>query len=311
MKKRFLVPFLTFFILLIIVVVFALKIPFTDVKNLKDYYVSVKILKKGDVEYKIVQKKPKSWVLLKDISTNAKKAIMLSEDWFFYGHDGIDLSQVKEAALDGLKSGKVRGASTISQQVTKNLFLSHDRTIKRKFRELLITLYLEKKVSKDKILEIYLNIIQYGKGLYGIKNASRFYFKKRPSKLNAAEGAFLAMLLPSPIRYSQSFREKKLTQFARKTVNQILDKMVLAKVLTKKQAQKEKKRRFGFESRKSREKGVKGMGNMQKIKSNDDGRDWEKRYQYDPDLAVKEDFKYDPDAINDDDLKVQEEFSVE
>ena len=308
MKKRILLPLLAFLFILVIAIVYALKIPFNDIGKLESHFVKVEVLKKGRVEYEIVKKKPKDWVMLKNISTNAKKAIMLSEDWFFYGHDGVDISQLKEAALDGITSGKVRGASTISQQVTKNLFLNHDRTIKRKFRELLITLYLEKKVSKDKILEIYLNIIQYGKGLYGIKNASKFYFKKRPSKLNAAEGAFLAMLLPSPVRYSQSFREKKLTDFANKTVDKIIDKMVLAKVLTKKQGIKEKKRKLGFERR---EKSVKGMGNMQKINADNDGRKWEKRYQYDPDLAVKEDFKYDPDAIKDDDLKVEEEFSVE
>lgn len=308
MKKRILLPLITLFIILSIIVIYALKIPFNDIGKLESHYVQVDVLKTGGVNYKIVSKKPRGWVLLKDISLNAKKAIMLSEDWFFYGHDGVDISQLKEATLDAMNGEKLRGASTISQQVTKNLFLNNDRTIKRKFRELLITLYLEKKVSKDKIFEIYLNIIQYGKGLYGIKSASRKYFKKSPKKLTAKEGAFLAMLLPSPVRYSQSFREKKLTKFAKSTVDKIIDKMVLAKVLTKKQGIKEKSRKLKFESRQRK---VKGMGNMQKIKSNNDGRGWEKKYKYDPDLAVKEDFEYDPDAINDDDLQVQEEFSVE
>jgi monofunctional biosynthetic peptidoglycan transglycosylase len=305
-KKRVLLPLLSLLILLTIVAIFTLKIPFSDINKLEKEYVKSNVDKKHKVSYEIVSKKPKSWVNLSDISPHAVKAIMLSEDWFFYGHDGIDISQVKEAALEGLTSGKVRGASTISQQVTKNLFLSHDRTIKRKFRELLTTLYLEKKVSKDKILEIYLNIIQYGKGLYGIKNASWKYFRKSPKNLNAYEGAFLAMLLPSPVRYAQSYKEKKLTKFAKTTMDNIIDKMVLAKVLTKKEANQEKKRRLRFIKR-----AVKSAGNMQKIDANDDGRDWEKRYKYDPDLSVKEDFKYDPDAIKDEDLNVKEEFAVE
>ena len=307
MKKRVLIPLITFLLLIIVIVIFALKIPFSDINKLETHFVSIKVSKGGDASYEIVKKKPKNWVFLKDISKDAVQAIMLSEDWFFYGHNGVDLSQLKEAALDGLKSGKVRGASTISQQVVKNLFLSNERTMQRKFGELLITLYLEKKISKDKILEIYLNIIQYGKGLYGIKKASRHYFRKNPKKLSAYEGAFLAMLLPSPVRYAQSFKEKKLTKFAKKTMDSIIDKMVLAKVLTKKEAQREKKRRLGF-IKKGR---VKGAGNMQKVKSNDDGRNWEKRYHYDPDLSVKEDFKYDPDAINDEDLNVQEEFKLD
>ncbi|WP_127717655.1 biosynthetic peptidoglycan transglycosylase [Halobacteriovorax sp. HLS] len=310
MKKRILLPLLSIFVLLIIVALYIFKIPFGDIGKLEKQYVKVELTKdkKSPVEYSIVEKMPKGWVQLKDISPHAVKAIMLSEDWFFYGHDGVDLSQVKEAALDGIKGEKLRGASTISQQVTKNLFLSNDRTVQRKFRELLITLYLEKKVSKDKILEIYLNIIQYGKSLYGIKAASKKYFKKSPKNLNAYEGAFLAMLLPSPVRYGQSYKDRKLTKFAKETMDNIIDKMVLAKVLTKEEGAREKKRRLSFTRSKSK---VKGLGNMQKIKSHDDGRNWEKRYEYDPDLAVKEDFKYDPDAINEDDLNVKEEFTVE
>jgi len=283
-------------------------VPVAQINKLQNEFVHFKVNKLGKVEYKIVKKKPRNWILLKDISTPAIKAIMLSEDWFFYGHRGVDLSQLKEAALDSVNGKKLRGASTISQQVTKNIFFSNDRTIKRKLKELVSTLYLEKKVSKDKILEIYLNIIQYGDKLYGIKKASRYYFKKFPKKLNAKEGAFLAMLLPSPVRYGQSFKEKKLTEFANKTVNNILDKMVLAKYLTKKQASFEKRRKLSFEKT---ERSFKGAGNMQRIKNLSDGRDWEERYKYDPDLAVAEDLKYDPDAINDEDLNIKEEFSLE
>lgn len=290
-----------------------LSIPISDINKLQSNYVEYKLVKtkkvkKSQIEYKIVNKKPRNWISLKDISKEAVQAIMLSEDWFFYGHQGVDFSQLKEAAVDSVNGKKLRGASTISQQVTKNIFFTNDRTVKRKLKELFSTLYLEKKVSKDKILEIYLNIIQYGDRVYGIKKAARHYFKKSPKKLNAKEGAFLAMLLPSPIRYAQSYKDKKLTEFANRTVNSIIDKMVLAKVLTKKQAAIEKRRRLSFEKSK---RSLKNAGNMQKVKGLIDGRDWEERYKYDPDLAVAEDIKYDPDAISDEDLSIKEEFAVE
>ncbi len=283
-------------------------IPIFEINKLQNQFVDFKVNKKGIVEYHIVKKKPKSWVQLKDISKPAVQAIMLSEDWFFYGHHGVDLSQLKEAAIDSMNGKKLRGASTISQQVTKNIFFTHDRTIKRKLKELASTIYLENKVSKDKILEIYLNIIQYGKNLYGIRKASKYYFKKSPKKLNAKEGAFLAMLLPSPVRYAQSFKERKLTDFAKTTVHNILDKMVLAKVMTAKEAAREKKRKLSFEKTR---RSLKGHGNMQRIKKLSDGRDWEERYKYDPDLSLAEDVEYDPDAINDDDLNIKEEFAVD
>ncbi|OUR97777.1 hypothetical protein A9Q84_06135 [Halobacteriovorax marinus] len=306
-KRKKIAVLLSLFILFTFIFMLG-SIPIFEINKLQNQFVDFKVNKKGIVEYHIVKKKPKSWVQLKDISKPAVQAIMLSEDWFFYGHHGVDLSQLKEAAIDSMNGKKLRGASTISQQVTKNIFFTHDRTIKRKLKELASTIYLENKVSKDKILEIYLNIIQYGKNLYGIRKASKYYFKKSPKKLNAKEGAFLAMLLPSPVRYAQSFKERKLTDFAKTTVHNILDKMVLAKVMTAKEAAREKKRKLSFEKTR---RSLKGHGNMQRIKKLSDGRDWEERYKYDPDLSLAEDVEYDPDAINDDDLNIKEEFAVD
>lgn len=286
-------------------------VPFSEINKLSKGYVGVTYSEEKGVEYTIISKRPKGWSSLKNISKNATSAIMLSEDWDFFEHEGVDMSQVREAAIDGLKGEKLRGASTISQQVTKNLFFTSDRTVQRKFKELLATLYLEQKVSKDKILEVYLNVIQYGDGIYGIKDAAKHYFKKSPKSLTAKEGAFLAMLLPSPVRYSQSFKEKKLTKFANETVNNILDKMALAKVISKEKAKFLKTEELNFEKKPRRKKALRGIGNRQRVKRHTDGRDWENRYKYDPDLSVAEDVQYDPDAINEDDLKLKEEFSVE
>lgn len=184
-------------------------------------------------KYKLVKKKPLHWVSLKDISHQAKWAIMISEDWAFFDHKGLDFNQLQVVLEESFKQKKlVRGASTITQQVVKNTLLSSEKSLTRKFKEMVLAFMIEQKLSKERILEIYLNLIELGVDLYGIKNASYFYFKKSPSKLNAKEGAFLAMLLPSPKRYSQSYRDRKLTKFAAEQVDKILGKLKMAKVIT-------------------------------------------------------------------------------
>ncbi len=311
MKKKYKITIIIILLLMTFSMgLVGMSVPFSKINMLSKGYVGMNYSEEKGIEYKIVAKKPKGWSSLKNISKNATSAIMLSEDWDFFEHEGVDISQVREAAIDGLKGEKLRGASTISQQVTKNLFFTSDRTVQRKLKELAATLYLEKKVSKDKILEVYLNVIQYGDGIYGIKEAAKHYFKKSPKSLTAKEGAFLAMLLPSPVRYSQSFKDRKLTKFANETVNTILDKMALAKVISKEKADFLKTQELNFEKN-SKKKALRGIGNRQRVKRLTDGRDWENRYKYDPDLSVAEEVKYDPDAINEDDLKLQEEFSVE
>src|SRR5690606_25653822 len=166
--------------------------------------------------YDIVKKRPAYWVNLGDISTYGKWAIILSEDWAFYQHQGVDLDQLKIAITESLTLGKVRGASTISQQMVKNIYLDHSFSFFRKFKELIITYKVEKTLSKQRILEVYLNSIEFGPGIWGIRNASFHYFKKHPSRLDPREASFLAMMLPSPKRYYESFRKKKLTPFAEK-----------------------------------------------------------------------------------------------
>lgn len=167
--------------------------------------------------------KSKSYVRLSQISPLIRRAIILSEDSSFYQHEGFDIEEIKKSFKENLEEKKfARGGSTISQQLSKNLFLTPEKSILRKIREALITHRIEKVLSKNEILEKYLNVIQYGKGIFGIKAATQFYFKKHPSEVNAVEAAFIAMLLPSPIKYSSSFHKKRLSPFAKKRVQQIL-----------------------------------------------------------------------------------------
>lgn len=197
-----------------------------SITKIPQTYFEVKV-KDSKATYKQVTTMPGDWVPLNKISKRLRGAIISSEDGKFYTHPGYDIEELQDAINDSVvkKKKKVRGASTITQQLIKNLYFQSDRSLWRKSKEMALTLWIEDKVEKDKILETYLNVIEYGDNLYGIKDAARYYFKKDPAHLNARESAFLAMLLPSPKRYAQSFRKKELTAFATRIINSILLKM--------------------------------------------------------------------------------------
>ena len=145
------------------------------------------------------------WIELKNVNRDLLYAIVLSEDANFFSHAGIDYDAFIAALADNIKTREWRfGASTISQQTSKNLFLSSNKTLTRKLQELLITQRLEQVLSKNEILEIYLNVIEFGPELFGIGSASRYYFNKDVADINAAEGAYLALLMPSPRKYHYS-----------------------------------------------------------------------------------------------------------
>ncbi|MCO4755534.1 MAG: transglycosylase domain-containing protein [Bacteriovoracaceae bacterium] len=198
--------------------------------------------------YLLSSMKPPEWTSVHDVANYARWAIVVSEDWAFYEHHGVDFNQLKIAIKESLQAAHfTRGASTITQQVIKNTVLSDERTLWRKFQEVVLAIYLEKTMSKDKILEIYLNIIELGDGIYGINEASFFYFNKHPRRLNAREGAFLAMLLPSPVKYSVSFYKKELTDFAKQRIEDILVKLRQADVYTERERVIEREKKFFWE----------------------------------------------------------------
>jgi monofunctional biosynthetic peptidoglycan transglycosylase len=193
--------------------------------------------------------RPVHWVSIQEVSKVAVGAVIVSEDWAFYSHQGYDANQIREAIREDWEQGKfARGASTITQQVVKNVFLERDKNLWRKIKELYLAVEIEKTVGKKRILETYLNIAEWGEGVFGIRAASNLYFSKHPSELTAREGAFLAMLLPSPKRYSQSYRSKELTPYARRIVRSILEKMVRANYLTTEEKVAEMTTPFSWET---------------------------------------------------------------
>jgi len=160
-------------------------------------------------------------------------AVIMSEDASFYSHQGVDFYEMKQSMKTDLNEGRfARGASTITQQLAKNVFLSKKKNIVRKLEEIYLAFQIEKYYTKAKILTLYLNVVEFGDNIYGVKAASRQYFNKAPSELYPEEAAFLAFLLPNPKKYSQSFQKKKLTPFASKTLKTILHKMELGRKIT-------------------------------------------------------------------------------
>lgn len=135
------------------------------------------------------------------ISPHMVAAVLTTEDGGFWRHRGFNTSQFREALRRNLEAGKVRlGASTITMQMVKNVLLSHERTLSRKLQEVFLTWYVESVLSKQRIMEIYLNAVEFGPGIYGITHAADHYFGKHPSELHSKEAAFLALMLPSPVR---------------------------------------------------------------------------------------------------------------
>jgi len=142
------------------------------------------------------------WVKLDNISRNMPLAVIASEDQLFFDHYGFDFDQIEKAMKENQKRKRQRGASTISQQVAKNMFLFPGKSLFRKGIEAYFTLLIELIWGKKRIMEVYLNIAELGEDVYGVGAASRLYFNKKPSALTPGEAALLTAILPSPIKRS-------------------------------------------------------------------------------------------------------------
>ena len=146
-----------------------------------------------------------TWVSYSSISPNLKRAVLAAEDSGFAEHDGVEWEAIEKAALENLKKGEIRrGGSTITMQLAKNLFLSPDRSMLRKGQELVITFMLEAVLEKRRILEIYLNVAEWGEGIFGIEAAARHYYGVLAKQLSAEQSAWLASILPAPKRFDKN-----------------------------------------------------------------------------------------------------------
>jgi len=144
----------------------------------------------------------RDYIDFEEMSPNIRLAVMASEDQLFPDHNGFDIKSIKKALENNNKKKRIRGASTISQQVAKNVFLWQGRTWIRKGLEVYFTFMIELVWSKKRILEMYLNVAEMGKGIFGIEAAAQTYFKKPANKLTRTEAAMIAACLPNPKKYS-------------------------------------------------------------------------------------------------------------
>lgn len=157
-----------------------------------------------------------SWVSLNRIPRTAINAVIVAEDGTFWTHGGFDWFEFRESVLRNFSEGRVaRGASTITQQLVKNLYLSPSKDPMRKLKEWILTWWIELNLPKARILEIYLNVIEWGPGVYGIESGSQYHFGKSSAELSREECARLAAVIPSPKRFKASATRGFVPRYSR------------------------------------------------------------------------------------------------
>jgi len=167
-----------------------------------------------------------NWASIYEISPFLIQAVLAHEDASFFGHGGFAPWAIRDALERNLREGRyVVGASTITMQLAKNLFLHREKTLARKVQEVLLTWWLESALDKRGILELYLNVIEYGPGIYGIRNAAWHYFGREPSELSPAESVFLANILPNPKLYHHQYERGELSSSMRNRMQRLLRHM--------------------------------------------------------------------------------------
>ena len=163
------------------------------------------------------------WMPLNRISAHLKNAVLIAEDAAFFQHEGLDYNEIREAIkINAERLEFARGASTITQQLARNLYLSPSKNPIRKLKEVVLTLVLERHLSKKRIFELYLNVIEWGDGIYGAEAAARSYYGKSSSDLSSEEAAALAAVIINPRRYSPLHPGKGM----RRRISIIQDRMI-------------------------------------------------------------------------------------
>ncbi|EKD42787.1 MAG: Monofunctional biosynthetic peptidoglycan transglycosylase [uncultured bacterium] len=172
------------------------------------------------------------WVSYENIAPSLKRAVLAAEDDTFFDHNGFNWKEIKKAYYKNLKDKKYhRGASTITQQLVKNLYLGPQKSIYRKLKEALFTIQMEHTLPKERIFELYLNLIEWGPGIFGVEAASEFYFKKNAKSLSESQAAYLAALIPNPLKFSQpgysGFTKKRALMIQKRSYAQLLKPITL------------------------------------------------------------------------------------
>lgn len=176
----------------------------------------------------IEPKREQTWVPIENVSKNLIRAIISGEDPLFFTHSGFDWESIEKAIEEDMVSGEyARGASSITQQLAKNLFLSRSKTIFRKLHEAIIAFEMEKTLGKHRILELYLNVVELGDGIYGVEAAAKRYFNSSAADLSNEQAAFLSAILPSPCG---ALDPNKFQERVQERVSMILERMQIVEI---------------------------------------------------------------------------------
>jgi hypothetical protein len=200
--------------------------PLPAIERLKGPFVHTAWSRDGQAHEIRVSPEWPEFVRLDEVPPLFVRALLIGEDAGFYGHPGIDLRELPVAVARNLALGiPARGASTIPQQLAKNLLLSRRKTLSRKLEEAALALLLDASLGKSRELEIYLNVIEWGPGVYGLRPAARHYFAREPMHLTPKQMAFLVSLVPGPIKYQRSIEGGVVTPFFEGLVATLLAKL--------------------------------------------------------------------------------------
>lgn len=175
----------------------------------------------------------KKWVPIEQISKSMQQSVIKAEDYKFYQHNGFDFEAIEKAIQYNKTHKKKKGASTISQQTAKNVFLWPSRSWLRKGLEAYFTVLIETLWPKERILEVYLNVIEQGKGVYGVEASAQKFFKKPAAKLNSSQAALMAAVLPNPIRFRIDKPSRYISRRQRRIMGTRLPVAAIAKVEVK------------------------------------------------------------------------------
>ncbi len=215
---------------IIIIVSYLLTIVFYPVPKINHPYETQVLSKENDILYSKINDETGEYIKLENVNSTFLDTLILIEDQSFYSHNGLDYKRIIASALNNIKNQKiVQGGSTITQQLSRMIYLNTDKTLFRKFQELLISKKIEANYKKEKILEMYINLVFFGHNLYGIEAASNYYFNKSPAHLNYNESAILVGIINSPNNYAPDIDLEKCIN----KKNQILNKLYEFKFLDK------------------------------------------------------------------------------
>ena len=177
----------------------------------------------GTIFTRLVGPKTERWITLEEVPSYLPQAIIAQEDGGFFKHKGISLFHLRGSLVRNLEKKRfVRGGSTLTMQLTRNLFLNRRKTLSRKLEEICLTWFLEKTLSKEEILTLYLNVVECGTDVFGIREASQLYFNKAPEFLRPEESVALARMLPGPRLYESFFKRKKFSKAYTNRINRML-----------------------------------------------------------------------------------------